>query len=132
MLLNDPNGIEPCLTPRTHRGRSHPNVGGFVYDPTDATWRLLFNVLAMIAGFESDLIKMRTRDGMKVDKAKGRLRGKPPKLSAKQEAHLVHLWRAGKHTSTDLAELFSVAQSTVYRAIQPRQRSTTARNVGDG
>jgi hypothetical protein len=28
------------------------------------------------------------------------------------------LWRAGKHTSAKLAELFSVARSTVYRAVQ--------------
>ena len=31
-----------------------------------------FNVLAMVAEFESDLIRMRTREGMKIAKAKGR------------------------------------------------------------
>ena len=54
---------------------------------------------------------------MKVAKAKGRLRGKQPKLSPRQEAHLVALHRAGEHTSAELAELFGVARSTVYRAI---------------
>ena len=49
---------------------------------------------------------------MKVAKAKGRLRGKQPKLKPAQEAHLVELWHAGKHTSAELAELFSVARST--------------------
>ncbi len=72
----------------------------------------------MIAEFESDLIKMRTREGMKVAKAKGRLRGKQPTLKAAQEAHLVELWHAGTHTSAELAELFSVARSTIYRAVQ--------------
>jgi DNA invertase Pin-like site-specific DNA recombinase len=43
---------------------------------------------------------------------------KQPKLKPAQEAHLVELWRAGKHTSAELAELFSVARSTVYRAVQ--------------
>ena len=33
-----------------------------VYDPTDAVGRLLFNVLAMVAEFESDLIRLRTRE----------------------------------------------------------------------
>jgi RimJ/RimL family protein N-acetyltransferase len=28
------------------------------------------------------------------------------------------IWRAGKHTSAELAELFSVARSTAYRAVQ--------------
>ncbi len=51
-------------------------------------------------------------------KAKGRLRGKQPKLSRRQEAHLVELWRAGTHTTLDLADLFTVARSTVYRTIQ--------------
>ena len=54
------------------------NIGGSVYDPTDAVARLLFNVLAMIAEFESDLIRLRTREGMKVAKAKGRLRVSSP------------------------------------------------------
>jgi DNA invertase Pin-like site-specific DNA recombinase len=56
------------------------NLGGSVYDPTDPVGRLLFNVLAMVAEFESDLIRLRTREGMKVAKAKGRLCGKQPKL----------------------------------------------------
>src|SRR5450755_604065 len=94
------------------------NIGGSPHDPDDPVGRLLFNVLAMIAEFESDLIRMRTREGMKVARAKGRLRGKQPKLRRAQEAHLVELFRAGRHTTTELAELFVVARSTVYRAIQ--------------
>jgi DNA invertase Pin-like site-specific DNA recombinase len=93
------------------------NIGGSLHNPDDPVGRLLFNVLAMIAEFESDLIRMRTREGMKVARAKGRLRGKQPKLKPAQEAHLVELWRAGQHTSAELAELFSVARSTVYRAV---------------
>jgi DNA invertase Pin-like site-specific DNA recombinase len=93
------------------------NLGGAVYDPTDPVGRLLFNVLAMVAEFEADLARMRTREGMQTAKAKGRPRGKQPKLSAKQEAHLVELYRAGGHTVGELEELFSVSRSTIYRAI---------------
>ena len=93
-------------------------LGATVHDPSDPVGRLLFNVLAMVAEFEGDLIRARTREGMAVAKAKGRLRGKPPKLKAKQEAHLVALWQAGEHTSAELAELFGVARSTVYRAVR--------------
>jgi len=93
------------------------NIGGSVYDPTDPIGRLLFTALSMVAEFEADLARMRTREGMAVAKAKGRLRGKKPKLSPSQEAHLLELHRAGRHTTTELAELFNVARSTVYRAI---------------
>jgi DNA invertase Pin-like site-specific DNA recombinase len=100
------------------------SIGGSVHDPTDPVGRLLFNALAMIAEFEADLARLRTREGMKAAKAKGRLRGKQPKLTPRQEAHLVELHQAGKHPSAELAELFNVARSTVYRALA-RARATT-------
>jgi DNA invertase Pin-like site-specific DNA recombinase len=94
------------------------SLGGSVHDPTDPVGKLLFTALAMVAEFEADLARMRTREGMKVAKAKGRLRGKQPKLNPRQEAHLVALHAAGEHTSAELAELFGVARSTVYRAVE--------------
>jgi DNA invertase Pin-like site-specific DNA recombinase len=74
--------------------------------------------MAMVAEFEADLIRLRTREGMKVAKAKGRLRGKQPKLNVRQEAHLVALHEAGEHSTAELADLFGVGRSTVYRAIE--------------
>jgi DNA invertase Pin-like site-specific DNA recombinase len=94
------------------------SIGGSVHDPTDPVGRLLFNVLAMVAEFESDLIWLRTTEGMRVAKAKGRLRGKQPKLNPRQEAHLVALYRAAEHSTTELADLFGITRSTVYRALQ--------------
>src|SRR3954471_12934609 len=116
------------------------SLGGSVHHPADPVGRLLFNVLAMVAEFEADLIRARTREGMKVAKAKGRLRGKQPKLTPTQEAHLVELHRAGTHTGAELSELFSVARSTVYRALQragrrrriPGVRPPVARPSGAG
>nr|WP_198423688.1 recombinase family protein [Microlunatus antarcticus] len=94
------------------------NIGGSMYDPTDPIGRLLFTVLSMIAEFEADLARSRTREGLAIAKAKGRLRGKQPKLKPTQEAHLVKLWRDGEHTTAELADLFSVSRATVYRALQ--------------
>jgi DNA invertase Pin-like site-specific DNA recombinase len=99
------------------------SLGGSLHDPNDPVGRLLFNVLAMVAEFEADLIRLRTREGMHVAKAKGHLRGKQPKLNPRQEAHLVALHRAGEHSTAELGDLFGVARSTVYRAIQRDQRS---------
>lgn len=93
-------------------------LGSSIHDPRDPTARLLYNALAMVAEFEADLIRSRTRQGMQMAKAKGRLRGKRPKLNTKQEDHLVSLHAAGDHTVSELAELFSVSRGTVYRAIE--------------
>lgn len=85
---------------------------------------------------EADLARARTREGMAVARAKGRLRGKQPKLSPRQEAHLVALYRAGEHTVGELEELFPVTRSTIYRAVAraggrtaPASASTNRRSV---
>jgi DNA invertase Pin-like site-specific DNA recombinase len=57
------------------------SLGGSVYDPHDPVGRLLFSVLAMVAEFEADVIRLRTREGMRMAKDKGKLRGKRPKLN---------------------------------------------------
>ncbi len=66
---------------------------------------------------ESDLIRTRTREGMQVAKAKGHLRGKQPKLTVKQAKHLVELSNLGSYSTAELAELFGVGRSTVYRTL---------------
>ena len=119
--LPDARDIADELTTR----RVKLALGSSVHDPTDPVGRLLFNVLAMVAEFESDLIKMRTREGLAVARAAGRLRGRKPKLTPRQEAHLVELYRAGGRTTTDLAHLFGVGRSTVYRAIERAGGRTT-------
>jgi DNA invertase Pin-like site-specific DNA recombinase len=93
------------------------SLGGTVHDPADPVGRLLFNVLAMVAEFESDLIRARTREGMAVARDKGRLRGRSPKLSPAQGKHLVELHAAGQHSISELAELFTIGRATVYRTI---------------
>jgi DNA invertase Pin-like site-specific DNA recombinase len=73
---------------------------------------------------EADLIRLRTREGMKIEKARGRLRGKQPKLNPRQEAHLVALRRAGNHTTSELADLFGVAPRSIGRSSVREQHET--------
>jgi DNA invertase Pin-like site-specific DNA recombinase len=67
---------------------------------------------------------------MKVAKAKGRLRGKQPKLNRRQEAHLVSLVHSGEYSTAEVADLFGVSRSTAYRAIE-RQRIAAKARVAD-
>ena len=57
-------------------------LGGQVYDLEDPTGKVFVTNLTTFAEFEVDLLRMRTREGMAVARARGRLRGKRPKLSA--------------------------------------------------
>jgi DNA invertase Pin-like site-specific DNA recombinase len=92
-------------------------LGGSVYDWSDPMGRMFLSFLAVIAEFEVNLIRQRTREGMAVAKAAGKLKGKPPKLTTRQQAHLVKLHAAGEHTIGELADLFSVSRATVYRTL---------------
>lgn len=94
------------------------SLGGQVYGPTDRMRRMFFNVLAIFAEFEVDLLRARTKEGMAVARAKGKLRGKQPKLSPKQQTELRRMRAIGDYTITDLTELFAVARPTVYRTLQ--------------
>jgi DNA invertase Pin-like site-specific DNA recombinase len=92
-------------------------LGQSRYDPADPMGKMFFNILATFAEFEADLIRLRTREGMKIARAKGRLRGKQPKLSDKQQKELSRMHRTGQYTISDLAELFSISRPTVYRTL---------------
>ncbi|WRZ87811.1 recombinase family protein [Streptomyces sp. NBC_01007] len=106
------------------------SLGGALYDPGDPMGKMFFNILATFAEFEVDLLRMRTREGMAVAKAKGKLRGKQPKLTTRQQAHLVKEHRSGEHTIADLAELFSVSRATVYRVLERHQTSVAPSTSG--
>ena len=92
-------------------------LGPSLYDPADPMGKMFFNILATFAEFEADLIRMRTREGMAVARAKGRLRGKQPKLSDRQQKELRRMRDSGDYSISDLAELFSVSRPTVYRTL---------------
>ena len=87
-----------------------------MHDPTDPVGRLLFNVLAMVAEFESDLIKMRTREGRRSPPRVGcgghqavPAPGSPPgRALPRRRAH--HRRARG---------VLPVTRSTIYRAAAP-------------
>lgn len=92
-------------------------LGTTTYDPTDPMGRMFFNILATFAEFESDLIRLRTREGMAIARAKGKLRGKKPKLNGRQSRELRRMYDTGEYSVSDLAEVFSVSRPTIYRTL---------------
>jgi DNA invertase Pin-like site-specific DNA recombinase len=93
------------------------SLGGSIYDPADPMSKMFFNMLAVFAEFEADLLKMRTREGMAVARSRGKLKGRQPKLTPRQQAELVRMHATGEYTVADLMEVFSVGRATVYRVL---------------
>jgi DNA invertase Pin-like site-specific DNA recombinase len=103
------------------------SLGGTIYDPADPMGKMFFNILATFAEFEVDLLRMRTREGMAVARAKGKLRGKQPKLSGRQQRELARMAAAGEYTIADLTEVFTISRATVYRTLQRSPAADKAR-----
>lgn len=101
------------------------SLGGTIHDPSDPFGKMFFNILATFAEFEVDLLRARTREGMAVARAKGKLKGRQPKLTAAQQRELVKLHAAGEHSIADLAEIFTTSRATVYRTLD-RARATAS------
>ena len=95
-------------------------LGRTLYAPGDPMGKLFFNILATFAEFEADLIRVRTREGMAIARARGELRGKQPKLSDRQQRGLCRMHATGEYSISDLAELFSVSRPTAYRTLNRR------------
>lgn len=79
--------------------------------------KMFFNILATFAEFEVDLLRMRTREGMAVARAEGKLRGKRPKLSPKQQAELRRMHDSGNYTITDLSRLATGGGPSPHRGL---------------
>jgi DNA invertase Pin-like site-specific DNA recombinase len=107
-------------------------VGGIVYDPAAPVGKMFFNILATFAEFEVDLLRLRTKEGTAIAKARGKLKGKPPKLNPRQQAHLVKLHCEDSHSIPELADLFSVSRPTVYRVLDKARHRTDPTHCDQG
>lgn len=92
-------------------------LGSIVHDPTDPMGKMFSNILTTFAEFESDLIRLRTREGMAVARAKGKLKGKKPKLSPMQSKELRRMYDTGDYSIIDLCDVFQVSRLTIYRTL---------------
>jgi DNA invertase Pin-like site-specific DNA recombinase len=86
-------------------------------DTTAPAGRMLMQMLGSFAEFEREMIRERTRAGLEAARARGRLLGRPPKLSRQQRTEVVDMVISGRHTSADAARLFRVSPTTVSRVV---------------
>lgn len=79
---------------------------------------LIFNIFASLAQFERDLIRERTQAGLQAARARGRVGGRPVKLSDKEVAEVRRLYDSRTVTVKQIAELMHCGTTTVYRALR--------------
>jgi DNA invertase Pin-like site-specific DNA recombinase len=84
---------------------------------TTNSGKLVFHIMGALAEFERDLIRERTRAGMKAAKKRGKHVGTPKALSLGQIQHMLELLAAGK-TQREVAEWLGVSANTVGRTMK--------------
>ena len=78
--------------------------------------RLIFGIFAALAEFERELIRERTRAGIRAARRRGRHIGRPRRLSQDQLDHARALIASGKGKG-NVAALFGVHVATLRRAL---------------
>ena len=89
-------------------------------DTTTSTGRLIFHIFAALAEFERELIAERSAVGRSAARVRGRLGGRPGKLSPEQITLARARYEGREGTVAEIAKAFGVGRGTIYRAVQPR------------
>jgi DNA invertase Pin-like site-specific DNA recombinase len=85
-------------------------------DTTTPAGELIFHVFASIAHFERRRIAERTKEGLQAAKARGRVGGRPPALTADQKTEVRRMRDDEQRHVSEIARLFKVSERTVRRA----------------
>jgi DNA invertase Pin-like site-specific DNA recombinase len=94
-------------------------------DTSTPAGRFFFHMMAALAEMERDLTRERTMAGLAAARKRGRLGGRPPKLSPRQVDHAKRLMSDPETTAGDVAASLGVSRSTLYKAISPKPRPRT-------
>lgn len=90
-------------------------------DTTTSSGKLIFHIFASLAEFERDIIRERTQAGLSAARARGRVGGRPAKLSAEQVVLLKKL-HADKSTSIQsLLDMFKIKKATLYKYVNEKK-----------
>lgn len=89
-------------------------------DTNSAAGRFSLHLFGALAEFERELIRERTISGLASARDRGRIGGRPQKLSSQQEVIIKQLFGEREMTVDQIAESFSVSRGTIYRVIQRR------------
>ena len=79
--------------------------------------KLFFTLVASFAEFEREIMRARTIDGLASARARGRVGGRKPAMSATKVATAKQMYADAKPVK-EIAEILGVSRPTIYRALE--------------
>ena len=95
-------------------------------DTSTPTGKFIFHVFASLAEFERNVIRERTNAGLKSARARGRVGGRPSKLSDEDKDMICQLMSDNNNSPIRIAKRFKVSKSTVYKTVRDKAVQSTA------
>lgn len=94
-------------------------------DTTTPGGKLIFHLMGALAEFERDLIRERTNAGLAAARARGRVGGRPRKLSTNGKVALaLRLVEDSKHSIDDICSTLGISRSTLYRYVREAKKAS--------
>ncbi|WP_268817392.1 recombinase family protein [Streptomyces sp. CB02400] len=120
------------------RGRGiELHVIGQGIDTSTMEGRAMSGMLSVPAELQRELIVANTNDGLAAARARGRIGGRRPRLTADRAALAQRLYDEREKTVQQIADMFGVPRSTVYghldreKTLPRRPKKTTATKPGE-
>jgi DNA invertase Pin-like site-specific DNA recombinase len=88
-------------------------------DTTTSMGKFFFHLMGAVAELERDIIRERTQAGLAAARARGRVGGRRPKLTAKQIAMGQALYATREHTVREICDQLDCSPATFYRSVRP-------------
>jgi DNA invertase Pin-like site-specific DNA recombinase len=84
-------------------------------DTSTPIGRLFFRMMAALAEFDREAIVDGTLEGLAAARSRGRVGGRPTKLTQHQLDQAQLMYDAGQHTAEEIAATFGVGRSTLFK-----------------
>jgi DNA invertase Pin-like site-specific DNA recombinase len=86
-------------------------------DTSGPAGRMMMQMLGCFAEFEREMIRERTRAGLREARSQGRLPGRKPKITEDQRREILEAVSSGRKTAAEMARLFQIHRATISRFI---------------
>ncbi|OBS50775.1 recombinase family protein, partial [Methylosinus sp. 3S-1] len=94
-------------------------------DTSGPAGRMMMQMLGSFAEFEREMIRERTRAGLREAREKGRVPGRKPRITAEQKKEIVEAVASGRKSGAEMAWLFNVHRGTISRFVSQARATPT-------